>query len=94
MAAAAGVLDVLLVFVLMCHIARWLGSLSDPGETYETVYAPPAVVRLQLLQLQMPTACLFTVTFPQKAQVYLACCEVSIFLTIFLREAPYLSRTS
>lgn len=28
-------------------------------------------------------------TFPQKVQVYLLCCVISIFLTIFLREAPY-----
>ena len=48
------------------------------------------MVFLQLLQLQMPTAWRLTVSLPQKAQVYLACWEVSIFLTIFLSEAPYL----
>lgn len=28
-------------------------------------------------------------TFPQKVQVYLECCVISIFLTILRREAPY-----
>ena len=30
------------------------------------------------------------ITLPQKQQAYFACCDISIFLTIFLREAPYL----
>lgn len=39
-----------------------------------TVHAPPAVVFLQPLQCQMPTAVLLTVSFPQYVHVYLACC--------------------
>ena len=59
--------------------------------TYETVYAPPATVFLQDLQFQIPTECLLTVVFPQNVHTYLACCVISIFLTCFLREAPYLN---
>jgi hypothetical protein len=40
------------------------------------------------LQSQMPTAWRLTETFPQKEQVYRACCEISIFLTCFRSEAP------
>ena len=58
--------------------------------TYETVHAPPATVFLQALQVQIPTECRFTVFLPQKVQVYLACCVISIFLTCFRSEAPYL----
>ena len=32
----------------------------------------------------------FEHTLPQKGHVYFECCEISIFLTVFLREAPYL----
>ena len=39
---------------------------------------------------QMPVACLLILSLPQKVQVYLECCEISIFFTVFLREAPYL----
>lgn len=53
-----------------------------------TVHAPPAMVFLQALQFQIPTADLFTESFPQKVHVYLACCETSIFFTCFLSEAP------
>lgn len=58
--------------------------------TYDTVYAPPATVFLQDLQSQIPTECLLTVGFPQKVQVYLACCVISIFFTCFRSDAPYL----
>jgi len=56
----------------------------------DTVYAPPATVLWHDLQFQMPTECLLTVVFPQKVQTYLACWVISIFLTCFRREAPYL----
>lgn len=36
----------------------------------------------------MPTARLFILVLPQKEQVYLACWLISIFFTIFRREAP------
>ena len=39
---------------------------------------------------QMPVASLFILSLPQKVQVYFECCEISIFFTVFLREAPYL----
>lgn len=58
--------------------------------TYETVHAPPATVFLHPLQFQMPTECRFTVFLPQKVQTYRACCVISIFLTCFRRDAPYL----
>lgn len=64
--------------------------LPPLGTTYETVYAPPATVLLQLLQFQMPTECLLTVVLPQNVHTYLACCVISIFLTCFRSEAPYL----
>ncbi len=32
----------------------------------------------------------FILTFPQKEHVYFPCCVISIFLMVFLREAPYL----
>ena len=38
----------------------------------------------------MPVAILFILSLPQKVQVYFECCEISIFFTVFLREAPYL----
>jgi len=38
---------------------------------------------------QMPTTSRFTLSFPQKTHVYLECCDISIFLIIFRREAPY-----
>jgi hypothetical protein len=38
----------------------------------------------------MPTECRFTVFLPQKVQTYRACCVISIFLTCFRSEAPYL----
>ena len=38
----------------------------------------------------MPVACLLILSLPQKVQVYLECWEISIFFTVFLREAPYL----
>lgn len=60
-------------------------------DTYDTVYAPPATVFLHDLQSQIPTECLLTVVFPQNVQTYLACCVISIFLTCFLSEAPYLN---
>jgi hypothetical protein len=53
-----------------------------------TVQAPPATVLLQALHFQIPTAERLTASLPQKAQVYRACWEISIFLAIFLNEAP------
>jgi hypothetical protein len=41
------------------------------GESYETVYAPPAVVFLHDLHSQMPTAFLLTASLPQNVHVYL-----------------------
>ena len=54
------------------------------------VYAPPASTLPHELQFQMPTFVRFTVSLPQNMQVNLECCEISIFFTVFLREAPYL----
>lgn len=62
--------------------------------TYETVHAPPATVFLHPLQVQMPTECRLTVFLPQNVQTYRACCVISIFLTCFRREAPYLYESS
>lgn len=50
--------------------------------------APPAMTFLQALHSQIPTAVLFTESFPQKVQVYLLCCEISIFLTDRRRDEP------
>ena len=55
-----------------------------------SVHAPPAIDLRHELQFQMPTEWRLTVTFPQNVQVYLACCVISIFLTCFRSEAPYL----
>lgn len=49
-----------------------------------------ATVRLQDLQSQMPTEWRLTLVLPQKVHTYLACWVISIFLTDFRREAPYL----
>jgi len=54
----------------------------------DTVHAPPAMTFLHELQFQIPTAERFTVSFPQKVQVYRACWVISIFLTCLRREAP------
>jgi hypothetical protein len=82
---------------LSVYILIWIartspseGMLESSIVTYDTVYAPPATVFLQDLQSQIPTECLLTVVFPQNVQTYLACCVISIFLTCFRREAPYL----
>ena len=53
------------------------------------VYAPPASCLWHPLQSQMPTFTRFTVSLPQNMQVYLECCEISIFFTCFLSEEPY-----
>lgn len=58
--------------------------------TYETTQAPPATVFLHDRHCQIPTECRFTEVLPQNVQVYRACCVISIFLTCFRREAPYL----
>ncbi len=42
------------------------------------------------LQFQIPTALLFSLSFPQKVQLYVACCVNPIFLICFRRDAPYL----
>ncbi len=88
-AAAAGVLYItdLIKRLLSLDIAQALS-------TYETVQAPPATVFLHDRQFQIPTECRFTVVLPQKVQVYRACCVISIFLTCFRREAPYLEGSS
>lgn len=57
----------------------------------DTVYAPPATVFLQALQVQIPVAPLCTVLLPQKEQSYLACCWTSIFLVCLLKDEPYLT---
>jgi len=64
--------------------------LTAAAAVVEKTHAPPATVFLQALHFQIPTQLLFIASFPQKAQVYLECCVISIFLTIFLRDAPYL----
>ena len=46
------------------------------------------MVLLQELHFQMPTTSRFTLSLPQKTQVYLECWETSIFLMILRREAP------
>lgn len=75
---------------LTITVKQQLGPSFAAPLTYETVHAPPATVFWHPLHFQMPTECRFTVFFPQKVQVYLACCVISIFLTCFRREAPYL----
>lgn len=37
---------------------------------------------------QIPVEWRLTVTLPQKVHEYFACCDISIFLTCFRREAP------
>merc|ERR1719414_577352 len=68
-----------------------IADLHDAAGTVEKFHAPPATVMLQFLvqHFHMPTAFLFMLSFPQKVHVYLACCEISIFLTVLRREAPY-----
>ena len=55
----------------------------------ESTYAPPVSVFLQRPQVQMPTDSRLTATLAQKGHSYLDRCEISIFLMIFRREAPY-----
>lgn len=63
------------------------GDFIATAEVVLEVQAPLATVFTQEPQGQMPTARLFTLVLPQKAQVYLACWPISIFFTIFQREA-------
>ena len=53
-----------------------------------SVQAPPAMTFLQARHSQMPTALRLTESLPQKVQVYLECCEISIFLIWRRSEAP------
>lgn len=48
----------------------------------------PRPTFLHALQCQIPVECRFTVVLPQNVHTYLACCEISIFLTCLRREAP------
>merc|ERR1740115_133393 len=54
------------------------------------VQAPPAILNPDFLHCQIPTQVLFKVILPDGA-IYLMCWEISNFLAIFLREAPYLT---
>lgn len=36
-----------------------------------------------------PTARLFILVLPQKEQMHLECCLISLFVTVFQREAPW-----
>jgi hypothetical protein len=65
-------------------------DLTVAAAVVPTVHAPPAIVFLHPLQCQIPTAVLFTESFPQNEHVYLACCVISIFLICLRRDAPYL----
>ena len=51
-------------------------------------YAPPATCFLHALHVHMPTTLRFTLSLPQKAHVYLACCVISTFLMILRSDAP------
>ena len=52
------------------------------------LYAPPALVLLHPLQLQMPTAERFMPYLPQKSQKNLECWDTSCFFTTLRRDAP------
>lgn len=65
-----------------------MADFTVTAEVVLQVQAPPATVFMQEPQCQMPTARLFILVLPQKEQVYLACWLISIFFTIFRREAP------
>lgn len=64
-------------------------DLTVAAVDVDNEYAPPATTFLHDLQAQIPTTVLLTESFPQNAQVYLACCVISIFLICFLNDAPY-----
>ena len=53
------------------------------------LYAPPAMTLRQDLHDQMPVAVRFTLSFPQKLQRYVECCDTSTLRRSFLRVAPY-----
>ena len=53
-----------------------------------SVKAPPEMLLPQLRQVQMPVTLRFMLSVPQKTQWYLACWEISIFLSTFLMLAP------
>jgi hypothetical protein len=92
-AAAAGVLansGVSVIPIAALFLGQRFNQIVGSSSTYETVQAPPATVFLHALHFQIPTECRLTVFFPQKVQVYRACWVISIFLTCFRREAPYL----
>ena len=91
-AAAAGVLFPPSVSCNSAKIYPPRRALPVP-ETYETVQAPPATVFLHDPQFQIPTECRFTVFLPQNVQMYRACWVISIFLTCFRSDAPYLEET-
>ena len=54
------------------------------------VYAPPVVDFWHFMQVQTPTTVLLTAVLPQNGHGYFFLWEISIFLIVFLREAPYL----
>merc|ERR1712226_1624071 len=69
------------------HFSETTHLTSDGSCCGCAVY--PGTTFLQLLQAQIPTARRFMASFPQNGHVYLECCVISIFFTVFLREAPY-----
>merc|ERR1712183_1237086 len=49
----------------------------------EWTQAPPAIVFRQPLQCQTPTTLRLSASLPQNGHVKVACCDTSIFFTVF-----------
>ena len=58
------------------------------AEAVFSVYAPPALIRLQGLHTQTPAAERTTEYLPQKSQKNRLCCDTSIFLICLRRVDP------
>merc|ERR1719415_411751 len=67
---------------------RLIVDLAVSAAFVLTVYAPPAIFLLHRLHSHTPTTFLLIASFPQNVHVYLALWEISIFLMVFLKEAP------
>ena len=76
------------LYVSCISLKRRTVLLTAAADVVLTTQAPPDGLSTSLAVQLLPTQVRFRVSFPQKMEVYLECPVISIFLTIFLRDAP------
>jgi hypothetical protein len=68
-------------FVPAIRLTRCNVTRTCAAAAVDNTQAPPAMVLLQCLHFQIPTACRFTVFLPQNVHSYLLCWAISILWT-------------